>query len=157
MSTRSWKNSLRKFARKIQDHITACAKIEEALTNIDLALAARRPDWGLTHAEHRASKQVAEALANFDLALAEAKHAHRKLMDAKSPKRLLIDWLVPTDRADDMLLALQKGFERWVPKYGVRRARRMFLWHAFWSVIGCWINCLMKHLRLLKFLASGRG
>jgi hypothetical protein len=78
--------------------------------------------------------------------------------EVKPPKGFLIDWLVPADRADDMLLALQKAFEeRWVPKYGVRRARRMFLWHAVWSVIGFWINWMMKHLRLLKFLASGRG
>jgi hypothetical protein len=56
-----------------------------------------------------------------------------------------------------MIVELEKGFERWVPKYGVRRARRMFRWHAFWSVIGFWINWMMKHLRLLKLFASGRG
>jgi hypothetical protein len=82
-----------------------------------------------------------------------------KLLDAdqKSPKGFLIDLLVPPDRAEDMLLGLEKGFERWVLKYGVRGARRRFLWHSVWSVIGFWINWMMKHLKLLKFLASGRG
>jgi hypothetical protein len=35
--------------------------------------------------------------------------------DVVPPKGALIDWLVPPDRADDMLLALRKAYEeRWV-------------------------------------------
>ena len=75
---------------------------------------------------------------------------------ALSPKGLPIDWLVPPDRAEDMLLELKKGFDRWVLKYGVRRARRMFLWHAAWSVIGFKFDWMMKHLSLLKFFVSSR-
>jgi hypothetical protein len=71
------------------------------------------------------------------------------------PKGFLIDWLVPADRAEDMLLVLQKAFEeRWVPKYGARRARRIFMTQSAGAVIGFWINWMMKHLCLLKFFAS---
>ena len=86
--------------------------------------------------------------------------AHRKALDAnvEPPNGALVDWFVPPDRAEDMLLVLQKAFEeRWVPKYGTRCARRMFFWHAVWSVIGFRLNWMMKHLSLLKVLASGRG
>jgi hypothetical protein len=77
--------------------------------------------------------------------------------ELEAPKGVLIDWLVPPDRAEDMLLGLQKAFEeRWVPKYGLRCAQRMFLWHAVGSVIGFWINWTMKRTKLLKFL-SGSG
>jgi hypothetical protein len=87
-------------------------------------------------------------------------HGHGKALDAdvEPPKGLLIDLLVPPDQAEDRLLQLQKAFEeRWVPKYGTRRARRMFVTQSIGSVIGFWINWMMKHLSLLKFFASGRG
>jgi hypothetical protein len=81
----------------------------------------------------------------------------RKIEDAnqKPPKGFLIDLLVPPDRADDMLLELQKGFERWVPKYGARCARRMFITHSIGSIIRFWIDGILKRLDLLKFFASG--
>jgi hypothetical protein len=81
----------------------------------------------------------------------------RKTLDTggEPPKGLLIDLLVPADRADDMLLALQKAFdERWVPKYGARHARCIFMTQSIGSIIGFWIDWMMKHLRLLKFFAS---
>jgi hypothetical protein len=79
----------------------------------------------------------------------------RDLNTLKAPRGFLIDLLVPADRAEDMLLGLQKAFEeRWVPKYGLRRAQRMFLWHAVWSVVGFWINWIRRQLDLLKFFAS---
>jgi hypothetical protein len=81
-----------------------------------------------------------------------------KMLKTEAPKGFLIDLLVPPDRADDMLLGLQTAFEeRWVPKYGARCARRMFMTHSIGSIIGFWINWMMKHLRLLKFFASGGG
>jgi hypothetical protein len=73
----------------------------------------------------------------------------------EAPKGVLIDFLLPPDHAEHRLLALQKAFEeRWVPKYGQRCARCMFMTHSIGSVIGFWINRMMKHLRLLKFFAS---
>jgi hypothetical protein len=87
-----------------------------------------------------------------------AHHGKALDSDVEPPKGFLIDLLVPTDRAEDMLLGLEEAFEeRWLPKYGTRCARRMFMTHSIGSVIGFWINWLMKHLRLLKFFASGRG
>jgi hypothetical protein len=80
-----------------------------------------------------------------------------KLID-QAPKGFLVDLLVPADRAEDMLLVLQKAYEeRWVPKYGTRRARRILMMHSIGSVIGFWVNWMVKHLSLLKFFASGRG
>ncbi|HWX32257.1 MAG TPA: hypothetical protein VNZ53_33100 [Steroidobacteraceae bacterium] len=71
------------------------------------------------------------------------------------PKGFLIDLLVPADRAEDMLSGLQTAYEeRWVPKYGARRARRIFMTQSIGSILGFWIDWMMKHLRLLKFFAS---
>jgi hypothetical protein len=75
--------------------------------------------------------------------------------DARPPKGFLVDLLVPPDRAEDMLLALQGAFEdRWVPKYGARRARHIFMLQSIGSVIGFWINWVMKHIKVFKFFAS---
>jgi hypothetical protein len=80
-----------------------------------------------------------------------------KTLDGEPQKSLLIDLLVPADRAEDMLGELQKAYkERWVPKYGERRARRILMMHSIGSIIGFWINWMVKHLSLLKFFASSR-
>jgi hypothetical protein len=71
------------------------------------------------------------------------------------PPGLLIDMLVPAARADDMLLALSKAFEqRWLPKYGSRRARLIFLVQSMGSVVGYWISWVRKNLNILRFFAS---
>jgi hypothetical protein len=72
-----------------------------------------------------------------------------------APAGLLIDMLVPAARAEDMLLTLSNAFEqRWLPKYGPRRARLFFLLQSTGAVIGYWINWIKKNLDVLKFFAS---
>jgi len=67
----------------------------------------------------------------------------------------VIDLLVPAERAEDMLLMLQRAFEeRWLPKYGFRRARYIFAVQSIGAVIGYWISWAKQYLSVLKFLGS---
>ena len=71
-----------------------------------------------------------------------------------APKGVLIDLLVPPTRAEDMLFALQKTFEdRWVPKYGRRFARKLFLVQSTGAVCGFWIDWVRQRLDILKLFA----
>ncbi|WP_431014539.1 hypothetical protein [Bradyrhizobium pachyrhizi] len=72
----------------------------------------------------------------------------------KIPKGILIDCLVSPARAEDMLLSLQTAFEqRWVPKYGVRRARMLFFVQSAGAVAGFWIDWARRRLDFLRFFA----
>jgi hypothetical protein len=67
----------------------------------------------------------------------------------------LVDMLVPADRAEDMRLEMQKSFEqRWLPKYGPRRARQVYLLQSIGVVVRYWINWIKQHLGVSKFFAS---
>jgi hypothetical protein len=71
------------------------------------------------------------------------------------PAGLLIDMLVPAERAEDMLLALGNAFQkRWLPKYGPRGARLIFLLQSTGTVVGYWINWVRKYLNVFKLFAS---
>jgi predicted flap endonuclease-1-like 5' DNA nuclease len=71
------------------------------------------------------------------------------------PKGMLVDILIPATRAEDMQLMLQRAFEeRWVPKYGARGARRLYMLQSLGAVVGYWINWTMQHLGILKLFAS---
>jgi hypothetical protein len=68
---------------------------------------------------------------------------------------LLIDLFVPAARAEDMLLEMGKAFEkRWLPKYGERRARQIYLLQSTGAVMGYWINWIKQHLDVFRFFAS---
>ncbi|KJC55483.1 hypothetical protein UB31_00445 [Bradyrhizobium sp. LTSP849] len=72
----------------------------------------------------------------------------------RMPKGLIIDLLVPPERADDMLANLQRAYdERWLPKYGARKARRIFLLQATGAVAGFWIDWVRQRLDLIKLFA----
>jgi hypothetical protein len=72
----------------------------------------------------------------------------------RCPKGFMIDLLIPASRADDMLLTLGAAFEeRWLPKYGARRARQIFLLQSLGAIVGYWINWIKRHLDVLKFFA----
>jgi hypothetical protein len=73
---------------------------------------------------------------------------------SSKPKGLLIDLLIPAARAEDCRLELDKGYERWVEKYGSKRAGRMFAWHSAVIVVGYWIEWARKRLNLLKIFSS---
>lgn len=70
------------------------------------------------------------------------------------PKGLIIDLLVPPERADDMLANLERAYdERWLPKYGARKARCIFLLQATGAVAGFWIDWVRQRLDLIKLFA----
>jgi hypothetical protein len=66
------------------------------------------------------------------------------------PKGALIDWFTPPEDADDRIHALLTAYERWVQKYGVRTAGRIFLVQSIGVVFGFWVYWLCKHINLLK-------
>jgi hypothetical protein len=74
----------------------------------------------------------------------------------RAPSGFLIDLLIPASRAEDMLLTLTDAFEdRWLPKYGYRRATFLFCVQSSGTVAGYWINWLKGHLDVFwKFFAS---
>ena len=71
------------------------------------------------------------------------------------PQGRLIDWTIPPEHAEDRVLQLLRGYERWVGKYGERTARRMFLIHSVGAVIEFWTDWLLKRLKLLDLLRRG--
>ena len=66
------------------------------------------------------------------------------------PKGAILDFLLPTDRAEDAIYNLLGRFPSWVEKYGERRARRMFLTHSLGTVVGHWIDWVLKRWKLIK-------
>jgi hypothetical protein len=71
------------------------------------------------------------------------------------PKGLLLDMLIPSARSEDMLLTLSEAFERrWLPKYGIRKARLIFFVQSTGAIIGYWIGWLKNNLNVFKFFAS---
>jgi hypothetical protein len=66
------------------------------------------------------------------------------------PKGALIDWLTPPEYADDRIHALLTGYDRWVQKYGIRTAGRIFFVQSIGVVFGFWVYWLGKHINLLK-------
>jgi hypothetical protein len=65
---------------------------------------------------------------------------------------LLIDLLIPPDRAEDMLSNLLGGYDRWVEKYGARTARRIFVALSAWAVLTYWTDWLLRRVKLLELL-----
>jgi hypothetical protein len=89
-----------------------------------------------------------------------SKHRSETLGTSKSssvskPSEILIDFLIPADRAEDMLLEMEKAFEkRWLPKYGARRARQIYLLQSTGAVVGYWLNWIKQYLDVFKLFAS---
>jgi hypothetical protein len=67
-----------------------------------------------------------------------------------APKGFLVDLLMPPDRADDALLNILGGYDRWVKKYGIRTARRMFMTHSAGTVLTFWTDWLLRRIKLLE-------
>lgn len=68
------------------------------------------------------------------------------------PLGLLIDLLIPPNRADDMVNNLLGAYERWVKKYGARVARRIFVVQSVLVILTYWVDWLLRRVKLLKLL-----
>jgi hypothetical protein len=77
---------------------------------------------------------------------------HTLVRQKAAPKGLLIDLLIPPDRADDMLNNLLGAYDRWVEKYGARTARRIFVAQSVLVVLTYWTDWLLRRVKLLKLL-----
>jgi hypothetical protein len=69
---------------------------------------------------------------------------------AASPPGLLIDLLMPPDRAEDVLYNIQGRFGYWCEKHGRRRARLIFLSQSLIAVCCFWIDWTLQRLKLLR-------
>jgi hypothetical protein len=70
-----------------------------------------------------------------------------------APRGFVIDLLIPPQRAEDMLLHLDKAFPRWVVKYGPRRAKQMYHLQSIGAVSGFWIEWLRQKADVFKWFA----
>jgi hypothetical protein len=68
------------------------------------------------------------------------------------PKGLLIDLLVPYDRADDILFNLLGRYDHWAEKYGHRWAKVMFTTQSIGVVLSFWLAWVKKYVKVFDFL-----
>jgi hypothetical protein len=73
---------------------------------------------------------------------------------ADAPRGLLIDMLMPPDRAEDVLYNLLGRYDHWVEVHGPRWARIIFYLQSAGSIITFWADWLLKRLKLLKMFVS---
>jgi hypothetical protein len=67
--------------------------------------------------------------------------------DQTPPTGFLIDLLVPPTDAEHRVLAIQTAYvERWIPRYGVRRAKWIFRVQVAGTIAGFWINWIKERL-----------
>jgi hypothetical protein len=104
-----------------------------------------------SHSDSTPKDSPLEESAKYQLELLQQNFSASRKTPA--PSGLLIDLLVPPERAEDMLLHLQKAFDRWSLKYGRRCARRMFAMHSIGAVVGFWIGWIRDRLDLFKWFA----
>jgi hypothetical protein len=71
-----------------------------------------------------------------------------------TPRGFLIDWLLPPDRADDVLYNLLGRYPYWVEKHGLLKARLIFLTQSLGTIVGFWLDWVLKRANLLKFWRS---
>jgi hypothetical protein len=71
-----------------------------------------------------------------------------------APRGLLVDMLMPPDRAEDVLHNLLGRYDYWVEKHGARWARVIFFAQSAGSILTFWTDWAMKRLKLLKMLVS---
>jgi len=77
-----------------------------------------------------------------------------KLERASTPRGLLVDLLMPPDRADDVLYNLLARYDHWVEKHGLRWARIIFFTQSVFAIGMFWSDWALKRLKLLKMFVS---
>jgi hypothetical protein len=73
---------------------------------------------------------------------------------AKCPSGLLVDLLMPPDRAEDILYNLLGRYDYWVAGHGQRWARVIFFIQSIGAVLTFWSDWALKRLKLLKLWVS---
>jgi len=68
------------------------------------------------------------------------------------PRGFLVDWLLPPDRAEEVLVNFLERYPYWVEKHGVRRARVIFVTQSLGSIASYWTDWLLRRLKLLTLL-----
>lgn len=94
--------------------------------------------WGTIHATaHNLNKEPA-----LHVGTRLAKKAREDACDP--PKGLLIDALVPPERAEDALYNILGRYDYWVKKYGMQRARLIFFTQSFVFVVCYWTEWFVR-------------
>jgi hypothetical protein len=76
------------------------------------------------------------------------------LQMASVPRGLIVDLLLPPDRAEDVLYNLLARYEYWLEKHGARWARIIFFTQSALAIGMFWTDWAMKRLKLLKMFVS---
>ena len=71
-----------------------------------------------------------------------------------APGGLLIDMLMPPDRAEDIVYNLLGRYYHWVEKHGPRLARTIFYMQSAGAIFSFWTDWTLKRVKLLKMLVS---
>jgi hypothetical protein len=70
------------------------------------------------------------------------------------PSGLLVDLLLPPDRAEDVVNNLLGRYPYWVEKHGVLKARLVFLTQSLGTILGFWLDWVVKRANLLRLWRS---
>jgi hypothetical protein len=65
------------------------------------------------------------------------------------PKGFVVDWLLPPDRAEEVLVNILGRYPYWEEKYGFRKARVIFVTQSLGSILSYWSDWLLRRLKLL--------
>jgi hypothetical protein len=68
------------------------------------------------------------------------------------PSGLLVDMLMPPDRAEEALVNIFGRYQYWVDKHGRHKARIIFAMQSIGCVITFWADWAMKRLGLLNLV-----
>src|SRR5262249_46713454 len=71
-----------------------------------------------------------------------------------TPRGFLIDWLLPPDRADDVLNNLLGRYPYWIEKHGLLKARLIFLTQSVGTILCFWVDWVLKRANLIRFWRS---
>jgi hypothetical protein len=99
-----------------------------------------------------ATRLPKSALDYFRAALASAFVRRWAAQENIAPKGLLIDLLMPPDRAEEALFNILGRNDYWVAKHGVRKARLIFNTQSAGAVITFWADWLLRRVKLPALL-----
>jgi len=72
----------------------------------------------------------------------------------RAPSGLLLDLLLPPDRAEDMTYNLLGRYPHWVDKHGARKANIIFAAQSLGAILCFWCDWVLKRANLLRWWQS---